>query len=259
MLPLIGAGNWRAHTLSGFTESEELMEFKIKMFADGADLEEIRIFAQNSLVAGFTTNPTLMRKAGIDDYIRFSRQALEIVFPKPISFEVFSDDLQEMTEQARTISDWGTNVYVKIPVTNTTGVSTTEILSQLSSEGIKLNVTALTTLAQVQEVMSSLVPSVPAIISVFAGRIADTGLDPIPIMTQAKRVIESNQYVELLWASPREILNLVQAEDMNCDIITMTSDLWKKIPGLGKDLTQLSRETVKMFFDDAVASNYSVI
>ncbi len=234
------------------------MDFKIKMFADGADLEEIKRFALNPLVAGFTTNPTLMRKAGVEDYIGFSRQAVEIVFPKPISFEVFSDDLQEMTKQARTISAWGTNIYVKIPVTNTAGISTNEIISQLSSEGIKLNVTALTTVAQVEGVIKSLTPSVPTVVSVFAGRIADTGLDPIPLMTEAKHVIDSNRDAELLWASPREVLNLVQAEQINCDIITMTSDLWKKIPGLGKDLSQLSLETVKMFFDDAVASKYSI-
>jgi transaldolase len=234
------------------------MDFKIRMFADGADLEEIKRFALNPLVAGFTTNPTLMRKAGIEDYIGFSRQAVEIVFPKPISFEVFSDDLKEMAEQARSISAWGTNVYVKIPITNTAGIPTNGIVSQLSSEGVKLNVTALTTIAQVEGVIKALTASVPTVVSVFAGRIADTGLDPIPLMTEAKRVISSNRDTELLWASPREVLNLVQAEQINCDIITMTSDLWKKIPGLGKDLSQLSLETVKMFFDDAVASKYSI-
>jgi transaldolase len=234
------------------------MEFKIKMFADGADLEQIEKFALDPMVAGFTTNPTLMRKAGIEDYVGFSRQALEIVSPKPISFEVFSDNLKEMADQARSISAWGTNVYVKIPITNTSGISTNQIISELSSEGIKLNVTALTTVAQVEEVMKALTASIPAVVSVFAGRIADTGLDPIPLMTEAKRLTANNRDAELLWASPREVMNLVQAEQIDCDIITMTSDLWKKIPGLGKDLSRLSLETVKMFFDDAVASKYSI-
>jgi transaldolase len=171
---------------------------------------------------------------------------------------VFSDDLQEMTEQARMISAWGTNVYVKIPVTNTARVSTNEIISELSSEGIKLNITALMTVAQVKGVAESLTSGVPSVVSVFAGRIADTGVDPIPIMVEAKQVLESKRDAELLWASPREVLNLVQAEKMGCDIITMTSELWKKIPGLGKDLSDYSLETVKMFFDDAVASKYSI-
>ena len=234
------------------------MDFKIKMFADGADLDEIKQFTQNPLVSGFTTNPTLMRKAGIKDYIGFCQQAAETVFPRPISFEVFSDDLREMTEQARMISAWGTNVYVKIPVTNTARVSTNEIISELSSQGIKLNITALMTVAQVKGVAESLTRGVPSVVSVFAGRIADTGVDPIPLMVEAKQVLESNRDAELLWASPREVLNLVQAEKMGCDIITMTSELWKKIPGLGKDLSDYSLETVKMFFDDAVASKYSI-
>lgn len=234
------------------------MEFKIKMFADGADLQQIERFALDPLVEGFTTNPTLMRKSGIEDYVGFSRQALEIVSPKPISFEVFSDNLEEMADQARSISAWGSNVYVKIPISNTLGISTNQIISQLSSEGIQLNVTALTTVAQVAEVMKALTTSIPTVVSVFAGRIADTGLDPIPLMAEAKRLTANNGDVELLWASPREVINLVQAEQIGCDIITMTSDLWKKIPGLGKDLSQLSLETVRMFFDDAVASKYSI-
>ena len=234
------------------------MEFKIKMFVDGADLDEIKQFTQNQLVAGFTTNPTLMRNAGIADYVGFCQQAAKTVFPRPISFEVFSDDLREMTEQARVISEWGTNVYVKIPVTNTARDSTNEIISNLSSEGIKLNITALLTVPQVQGVADSLTPGVPSVVSVFAGRIADTGVDPIPLMIEAKTVLEGNRDAELLWASPREVLNLVQAEKIGCDIITMTSDLWKKIPGLGKDLSDFSLETVKMFFEDAVASEYSI-
>jgi len=234
------------------------MDFKIKMFVDGADLDEIKQFTQNPLVAGFTTNPTLMRNAGIANYVGFCQQAAKTVFPKPISFEVFSDDLREMTEQARVISEWGTNVYVKIPVTNTSRDSTNEIISNLSSEGIKLNITALLTVAQVQGVADSLTTGVPSVVSVFAGRIADTGVDPIPLMIEAKTVLEGNRDAELLWASPREVLNLVQAEKIGCDIITMTSDLWKKIPGLGKDLSDFSLETVKMFFEDAVASEYSI-
>jgi transaldolase len=234
------------------------MEFKIKMFVDGADLDEIKQFTQNPLVAGFTTNPTLMRNSGIADYVGFCQQAAKTVFPRPISFEVFSDDLREMTEQARVISEWGTNVYVKIPVTNTARDSTNEIISNLSSEGIKLNITALLTVPQVQGVADSLTHGVPSVVSVFAGRIADTGVDPIPLMIEAKTILEGNRDAELLWASPREVLNLVQAEKIGCDIITMTSDLWKKIPGLGKDLADFSLETVKMFFEDAVASEYSI-
>lgn len=235
------------------------MEFRIKMFADGANLEELRVFAGNPLVAGFTTNPTLMRKAGIQDYVEFSRHAIETVYPKPISFEVFSDDLQEMKEQARIISMWGSNVYVKIPVTNTSGISTNSIITQLSSEGIKLNVTAIFTTPQVEGIVDSMTIGVPSVISVFAGRIADTGIDPIPIMTRSRQIMSRNPDAELLWASPRELLNLVQADQIGCDIITMTSDLWQKVPGLGKDLSNFSLETVRMFFDDAVASKFSIV
>ena len=234
------------------------MDLNIKMFADGADLEEIRAHSQNPLVTGFTTNPTLMRKAGVHDYASFARDAAQAVFPKPISFEVFGDDSHEMVVQARKISSWGTNIYVKIPVTNTKGVSSSGAISELSGEGIKLNITAIMTMAQVESTVEALDPSCAAVVSVFAGRIADTGVDPMPLMVGAKQVVGEKNFVELLWASPREILNLLQADSIGCDIITMTADLWKKLPGLGKDLSDFSLETVKMFFDDAAASNYSL-
>lgn len=234
------------------------MNLNIKMFADGADLEEIRAHSQNPLVTGFTTNPTLMRKAGVHDYASFAREAAQAVFPKPISFEVFGDDSHEMVVQARKISSWGTNIYVKIPVTNTKGVSSSGAISELSGEGIKLNITAIMTMAQVESTVEALDPSCAAVVSVFAGRIADTGVDPMPLMVGAKKVVEEKNSVELLWASPREILNLLQADSIGCDIITMTADLWKKLPGLGKDLSDFSLETVKMFFDDAAASKYSL-
>jgi transaldolase len=234
------------------------MVFRIKMFADGADLGDIKKFVQNPLVAGFTTNPTLMRKAGVEDYVGFCRQAADIVNPKPISFEVFSDDIQEMADQARVISGWGDNIFVKIPVTNTKGVSTDEIIGQLSAEGIKLNVTAIMTVGQVQTVISSMTPGVANVVSVFAGRVADTGVDPLPLMAAAKQITKTNVNAQLLWASPRELLNLIQAENLGCDIITMTTELWNKIPGLEKDLTELSLQTVKMFYQDAVDSKYLI-
>jgi len=228
------------------------------MFADGADLEVIKKFVHNPLVAGFTTNPTLMRKAGVEDYVEFCRQAAVIVYPKPISFEVFSDDTSEMANQARVIASWGDNVFVKIPVTNTKGLSTSEIIRQLSAEGIKLNMTAIMTVDQVRTVIAAMTPGVPNVVSVFAGRVADTGVDPIPLMAAAKQITKTNVEAQLLWASPRELLNLVQAENLGCDVITMTTELWNKIPGLEKDLTELSLETVKMFYEDAVDSKFSI-
>ena len=229
------------------------------MFADGADPEVIKKFVQNPLVAGFTTNPTLMRKAGVEDYVGFCRQAADIVYPKPISFEVFSDDTSEMADQARVIASWGDNIFVKIPVTNTEGLSTGEIMRQLSAEGIKLNVTAIMTVDQVRTVIAAMTPGVPNVVSVFAGRVADTGVDPIPLMAAAKQITKTNADAQLLWASPSELLNLVQAENLGCDIITMTTELWNKIPGLEKDLTELSLQTVKMFYEDAFDSKFSII
>lgn len=234
------------------------MELSVKMFADGANLEHIREFARDPRVAGFTTNPTLMRKAGIPDYQAFALEALELVAPRPISFEVFSDELDEMVRQAKLIASWGHNVYVKIPVTNTSGQSTEQVVSKLSAEGIKLNITAIFTLDQVRAIGAALSPSTRSVVSVFAGRIADAGVDPIPVMKKAKEILDDRPLAELLWASPREILNLIQADECGSDIITMTTDLWKKLPNVGKDLSQFSLETVQMFHDDATSAGYTL-
>ncbi len=233
--------------------------YKIKMFADGADIKQIRAFRNNSLVEGFTTNPTLMRKAGIADYEAFSREAIELVAPLPISIEVLDDAFPEMLRQARLINAWGSNIYIKIPVSNTNGESAVEVIRELADEGIKVNVTAVFTVAQVAEVAQALVGGTPSVVSVFAGRIADAGIDPLPIMAAARALLDDIVPTsELLWASPREILNLVQAEEIGADIITMTPDLWAKHSSLGKDLTLFSRETVHMFHSDAVAASFKL-
>ena len=232
------------------------MKFRIKVFADGADLEDMVRAYRSGAVHGFTTNPTLMRKAGVSDYESFARKVLGEIVDLPISFEVFSDLLDEMVRQARLIASWGSNVYVKIPITNTGGEPTKGIIRSLSGEGIRLNVTAITTLDQVASVTESLSEATPAIVSVFAGRIADTGLDPVPIMQEALQILRARPRAELLWASPREVLNVVQADAIGCHIITITNDLLKKIPILGTDLADMSLQTVKMFHDDAKAAGY---
>lgn len=237
---------------------ENRMEISIKMFADGADLRAIQDFSQNPRVSGFTTNPTLMRKAGVTDYVAFAREARMLVDPLPISFETFSDDLITMREQALIISSWGPNVYVKVPVTNTRGESTTSIIRDLSLDGVKVNVTAVMTVDQVHSVAEALNTTTPSVVSVFAGRIADAGMDPIPTMAESKRILANLPNVELLWASPREILNVVQASNCGCDIITMTSELWAKVSNLGKDLAAISLDTVKMFHRDAALSEFSL-
>jgi transaldolase len=234
------------------------MTFKIKMFADGADLDQIRKLRLNSNVSGFTTNPTLLAKSGVKDYSEFAREAINIASPLPISFEVISDDMEEMYEQAKKIYSWGENVYVKIPVTNTKGISTTPLISKLANEGVALNVTAIMTIKQVKEVCANLVSDVPSVVSVFAGRIADTGRDPIPVMKESLETVSQLKKCELLWASPREILNLIQAESIGCHIITMTTDLWNKIENIGISLEEFSLATVKMFYDDAVKSKLSI-
>ena len=234
------------------------MNFKIKMFADGADIEEILKLRQNPRVSGFTTNPTLLAKSGVLDYAGFAIESAKIAFPYPISFEVFSDDLDEMYEQAKKINTWGENVYVKIPVTNTKGASTGSLISKLAKEGVSLNVTALMTVNQVKEVCSNLRSEVPSVVSVFAGRIADAGIDPMPIMSESLKITNTLDNCELLWASPREILNLIQAESVGCQIITITPDLWKKMDNLGVDLDDFSLATVKLFYDVAVKSNLKI-
>ncbi len=230
----------------------------VAIFADGADRQSILELAANPLIKGFTTNPTLMRAVGVDDYESFAREVLELVPTMPVSFEVFADDLHEMERQARRIAQWGDNVYVKIPVTDTKGSPTGRVLSTLSEEGVKLNVTALFTVDQVRWVTEALAGGPSAFISIFAGRIADTGRDPIPIMVDSLAVLASHPNLKLIWASPREILNVVQADEIGCHVITVTHELLRKLPSIGKDLDEFSLETVRMFHRDAAEAGYSL-
>jgi transaldolase len=233
-------------------------DLAIKIFADGADLAGISALAGNPAISGFTTNPTLMRQAGVTDCRAFCRDALALIGERPISLEVFSDDLGEMDRQARLLAELGGNVYVKIPVTNTERKSTAGLVSALTSDGIKVNVTALLTLEQVEVTVNALRGGAPACVSVFAGRIADTGVDPLPVMKQAVEILSSEPQLELIWASPRELLNVVQADDIGCHIITVTHELLRKLPTLGKDLDEYSLETVKMFANDAASAGYQL-
>jgi transaldolase len=230
---------------------------KIKIFADGADLESISKYNNNPLISGFTTNPTLMNKAGITNYKKFAIDALSIVKDKPISFEVFADDFDEMYDQAKKISSWGKNINVKIPITNTKGFSSSKLIRSLVSEDIKLNITAIMTLNQVEEVAKVLNPDVDSIISIFCGRIADTGIDPIPFCFESKKILNDTK-ASLLWASPREVLNVIQAEQSGCDIITLTDGLLQKLNSFGKSLDEFSLETVKMFYNDALNSGFQI-
>jgi transaldolase len=232
---------------------------KIKIFADGAVLADmVALYRGGSGVNGFTTNPTLMKKAGVRDYERFAKDALAEITDLPISFEVFSDELAEMERQARKIASWGDNVYVKIPVTNTKSVSTAPILKRLSAAGIRLNVTAVFTPIQVEHLVQHLSPTTPCIISIFAGRIANAGVDPMPIMKRAVEIAKVLPACEVLWASPREALNVIQAEECGCHIITMTPDILAGLKTFGKDLTQYSLETVQMFYQDAQSAGYTL-
>jgi transaldolase len=235
-----------------------LKDLSIKIFADGADRAGMLEMARLSCIAGFTTNPTLMRKADVADYERFAHEIIEAIPDRPISFEVFSDETSEMERQARRIATWGPNVYVKIPITNTTGAPSYELIRRLAQSGIKTNVTAILTLEQVREVSVSLAGSTPACVSVFAGRIADTGRDPLPMMAAAVELLRPYPNEELIWASPRELLNIFHADAVGCHIITVTIDLLKKLPLIGKDLRDFSLETVQMFRDDAVRAGYSL-
>lgn len=230
----------------------------VKIFADGAERESMLQLARNPIIQGFTTNPTLMRKAGVRDYKRFALDIVEAIPDRPISFEVFADDLPEMHAQAREIASWGPNVNVKIPVTNTQGESCVPVIERLSEGGIMVNVTAVFTLNQVRDVTAALAPDVPGIVSVFAGRIADTGVDPMGHMRAATDIMKARPMAELLWASPRELLNIFHADSAGCHIITVTQDLLNKLPGVGKDLREYSLETVKMFYDDAQAAGYGI-
>lgn len=228
----------------------------MKIFADGGDVEKMISLAADPDIAGFTTNPTLMRRSGVTDYEGFARKALEAISDRPICFEVFADDLDEMTRQARVLASWGPNVYVKVPVTNTKGQSTTAAVARLSAEGVHLNLTAIMTVGQVRTVSAAAAGGVGHIVSVFAGRIADTGRDPVPFMQEALQVLEPHPEFELLWASPREVLNLRQAEAIGVHIITMTDDLLAKRRLLDRDLEEFSLETVRMFHDDAAAAGF---
>ncbi len=230
----------------------------VKIFADGADLDGILALSKNPLIKGFTTNPTLMRKAGIADYEIFAGRLLAAIPDRPISFEVFADDFDDMIAQARVIASWGGNVNVKIPVMTTKGAFTGPVIRALANAGVVVNVTAVMTEHQVERIAECLSPTVPAIVSVFAGRIADTGRDPVPVMRAALRALSSRSKAELLWASPRELLNIFQADDIGCHIITVSHDLLAKLSLVGKDLNEYSLETVKMFHRDAAMAGFSI-
>ena len=230
----------------------------IKLFADGADKQGILEMYNNPSIDGFTTNPTLMRKAGITDYVTFAKEILDEITDKPVSFEVFADEYKEMEQQALKISKWGENVYVKIPVMNTKKIPSYELIRHLSLKGVKINITAIMTLEQVRMVSESIIGGPSCLVSIFAGRIADTGVDPVPLMRQALKILKIAPNAELLWASPREVLNVYQAESIGCPIITATNDILKKLNLKAKDLTEFSQETVKMFYQDAQASGFKL-
>jgi transaldolase len=235
-----------------------LSDLNVKLFADGADKAQIVRAYANPLIRGFTTNPTLMRAAGVQNYENFAREILDVVHDRPISFEVFADEFCEMERQARKIASWAENVYVKIPVTNTRRESSLELANVLSQSGVKVNVTAVLTLDQVRKSSAALTGGAPALISVFAGRIADTGRDPMPIMSEAAQILSAHSNIELIWASPRELLNIFQADDAHCDIITVPDSVLAKLDFIGKDLTDFSLETVMMFCNDARKSGYQL-
>jgi transaldolase len=235
-----------------------IKDLRIKVFADGADRDGIVRLCGDPLIRGFTTNPTLMRSAGVNDYEAFAREVLEVVQDLPISFEVLSDEFDDMERQARKISAWGDNVFVKIPVTNTRGESSFELIRRLSSEALQLNVTALMTAKQVELVSAAMADGAPGYVSVFAGRIADTGRDPAPVMLEAVETLAPYPHLELIWASPREVLNLFQADTVGCHVITMTHSLLGKLETIGRDLDDFSLETVRMFYKDAEAAGYAL-
>jgi len=235
-----------------------LKDMKIKIFSDGADLDSISTAYQKGIVKGFTTNPTLMAKAGVTNYITFANEVLRIVPDLPVSFEVFSDDFDGMRRQALILAELGRNVYVKIPVTNTKSAPAAPLIKELSSRGLKLNITAILSAGQVKEVCDALSPDIPSIVSVFAGRVADSGRDPLPLMRESLKMVRMLPAAELLWASPREVLNLVQADQIGCHIITVTPDLLAKTANFGKSLEAYSLETVKMFYSDALKSGFTV-
>ena len=234
------------------------MNLKVKLFADGADKAGMLEMYANPLISGFTTNPTLMKVAGVLDYKLFAKDILSHITDKPISFEVFSDEFDVMERQALEIASWADNIYVKIPITNTKTESSVDLIAALSDQNVKINVTAMMTVAQVQSVLPALVNGPGSYVSVFAGRIADAGLDPLPVMSEVVDILKDYSNIELIWASPRELYNVVQANDIGCHIITATNNILKKLPTLGKNLDQFSLETVKMFYDDASEAGYSI-
>lgn len=237
---------------------KSINELTVKIFADGADINGMVEMYQKPFISGFTTNPTLMKKAGISNYEEFAKEITSKITDKPLSFEVFSDDFDEMEQQAKVIASWGENVFVKIPITNTKGESSYNVVKRLSSSGVKINVTALMTIEQAKEIIPALANGCGGYISVFAGRIADTGIDPVPVMREIVELLKGYNNIELIWASPRELLNIVQADQIGCHIITATNDILKKLPGIGKNLTEFSLDTVKMFYNDALEVGYSI-
>ena len=237
---------------------KSVSELNVKIFADGADKAGMLEMYGKPFIKGFTTNPTLMRKAGVSSYIEFAQDILQAIPDRPISFEVFSDEFSEMELQARIIGSWGKNVYVKIPVSNTRGETSYDLVYRLSHSGIQVNVTAVMTSEQVRAIADALRGGAPSCVSMFAGRIADTGRDPIPFMIDALSVLKSSPASELIWASPREMLNIFQADAIGCHIITVTNDVLKKLDGVGKDLGDFSLETVRMFRNDAIAAHYQI-
>jgi transaldolase len=238
---------------------KKIEELRIRLFSDGADLPGILEMYARPWIRGFTTNPTLMRKAGVRNYEAFARSLLRAIPDRPVSLEVFAEDEAEMEMQALTIATWGANVNVKIPVTNQTAVFQGPLIRRLSEAGVAVNVTAILTLEQVERVVEALAPETAAIVSVFAGRIADTGVDPVPLMAEAKRILRWRPRAQLLWASPRELLNVFQADEAGCDIITVPPEMLRRMELIGKDLKQYSLETVEMFHQDARAAGYRSI
>jgi transaldolase len=237
---------------------KNINELNVELFADGADLKEMIQLSNLTHISGLTTNPTLMRKSGVKDYKVFAKQVLAEISSKPISFEVFSDELDEMYRQALEINAWASNVYIKIPITNSRGQSTASLISKLTSQGIKVNVTAVFTVRQVKEVSEFLNPNVASYVSIFAGRIADTGVDPQPTIKDSLATLAPNSMAKIIWASPRELLNVFQADKIGCHIITASTDILNKLELVGKNLEDFSLETVAMFRDDAEAAGYSI-
>ncbi len=234
------------------------MNIKTELYADGANIEDIKKLSSNPLVKGFTTNPSLMKKSGVKDYEKFSKEVITIVSPKPISLEVFADEIEEMENQARKIATWGDNVFVKIPIQNTKGMSTSKLIEKLNKDNIKLNVTAIFTLEQIEGLISLIDNVTPIIFSIFAGRIADTGIDPLNIMKKSVQLSEKHKNVKILWASPREVFNIIQADQIGVHILTATKDILEKTKLFGKDLDQYSLETVETFYKDALVSGYKI-